>query len=98
MKGAITIYAPYDVDIRRLNEIKGVVEKEAKELGLRVMGPYARNDNRICVFYEDEASKCYIYVDDYEEPLNIEKMALTIRLMATITMAEMGKVKIPANI
>ncbi|NIM44599.1 MAG: hypothetical protein GTN80_02670, partial [Nitrososphaeria archaeon] len=47
-----------------------------------------------CVFYEDERVKCYVYIDDYEEPLNIEKMALTIRMMTTIMMMEVGKIAI----
>ena len=94
MTGSIVIYAPFNVELERLNEVKRIVEEEARGLGLEVSGPYARNDNRICVFYEDDFSKCYIYVDDYDEPLNIEKTALTIRLMATITMAETQKLKI----
>ena len=70
-------------------------KREAKELGLDVKGPFVRNDNRICVFYEDENAKCYVFIDDQKEPLNIEKVALTIRLMATITMMETGKIKVP---
>ncbi|MFQ5712134.1 MAG: hypothetical protein ACE5GD_10220 [Candidatus Geothermarchaeales archaeon] len=94
MSGNIVIYAPFDVDLKRLEEIKRVVESEARSLDLRVKGPFLRSDNRICVFYEDEKARCYVYIDDYEEPLNIEKMALTIRLMSTITMMESGKIKV----
>ena len=94
MQGKIVIYAPFNVDAERLSNVKGLVEKEAIELGLEVKGPFLRNDNRICVFYEDDKSKCYVYIDDYEKPLNLEKMALTIKLMATITMMETGKIKV----
>lgn len=92
--GNIVIYAPFNADLERLREIKKVVEIEGRGLDLKVKGPFLRNDNRICVFYEDERAKCYVYIDDYEEPLNIEKMALTIRMMTTIMMMEVGKIAV----
>ncbi len=92
--GNIVIYAPFNADLERLREIKKVAETEGRGLDLKVKGPFLRNDNRICVFYEDERVKCYVYIDDYEEPLNIEKMALTIRMMTTIMMMEVGKIAI----
>ncbi len=92
--GNIVIYAPFNADLERLREIKKVAEIEGRGLDLKVKGPFLRNDNRICVFYEDERVKCYVYIDDYEEPLNIEKMALTIRMMTTIMMMEVGKIAI----
>ncbi len=92
----VAIYAPFNADAERLAEIKRVVDREAQDLSLKVTGPFAREDNRICVFYEDEDTKCYVFVDNYDEPLNIEKAALTIRLMATISMAETRKLDVEA--
>ncbi len=92
----IAIYAPFDANVERLATIKRMVQREAQDLGLKVTGPFVREDSRICVFYEDDETKCFIYVDDYDEPLNIEKAALTIRLMATISMAETMKLDVEA--
>ncbi len=88
MNSGITIYSPHDVDNKRLNQIVEVVSDEANKLGLKVSGPHKKDDNRICVFYEDKLSKCFIYVDDINEPLDLEQMSMTIRLMAYMTLSK----------
>ena len=91
MNSGITIYSPHNVDHNRLNQIVKVVSDEAKKLGLKISGPHKKDDNRICVFYDDKLSKCFIYVDDINEPLDVEQMSMTIRLMAYMTLSKISQ-------
>jgi len=96
MSGRISVYAPFDCDPVRLRQMVEIVRSEAGELGLDLVGPFGRDDNRICVFYEDSEAKCYVYVDNYEKPLNMEKAALTIRVMVAMTRMRKQAIRVSA--
>lgn len=85
-EGVVRIFAPLDADPKRVDEIAGPVKREAKSLGLPVEGPFPRDDDRICVFYEDDETKCYVYVDDYEKPVNTRKVSTVVRTMTAVNL------------
>jgi|Deesub1362B_J571_1020462.scaffolds.fasta_scaffold00003_504 hypothetical protein len=96
MIGEIVLYSPYNADGDRLDKLEATVKKVAQELGIPYRGPIYREDNRVCVYYEDSDVKVYIYVDDPEREVNYDKVEMTIRVMSSIALKKhlFSKIKV----
>lgn len=96
MIGEIVLYSPYNVDGDRLDRLEKTVKRVAGELGIPFRGPIYRDDNRVCVYYEDNDVKVYIYVDDPERDVNYDKVEMTIRVMSSIALKKhlLSKIKV----
>lgn len=88
MAGKIVIYAPHRSDNERLQKIKRLFNILSRDLDIPVKGPIYRDDNRICVYYEDDDIKLYIYIDDPCREVNFEKAEMTIKLMTAMAMKQ----------
>lgn len=84
MMGKILLYAPYNVDRERLEKIREILLELSREVNIPLEGPIYRDDNRICVYYEDMDVRVFIYVDDPEREINFEKVRMTIKIMTVI--------------
>jgi hypothetical protein len=86
MRGIISIHAPKDVNEERLFRLVKLLEKEAKILNFDLKGPYYTDEDRVIVYYEDSEIKTFIYIDNYNDDLDPEKIRSTIRVLSLIAM------------
>ncbi len=82
----LVLYTPEHIDGEKLFRLVKALKKEADLLRLDFSGPFFRNDDRLVVYYEDDEIRTFIYIDDLESELDIEKIRATIKVLALIAM------------
>jgi hypothetical protein len=86
MKGVISVYVPEKMAPEKVYELMKILRKEAKLLDLNLKGPYYTDEKRTVVYYEDNEIRTFIYVENYGEKLDPEKIRTTIRVVSLIAM------------
>ena len=86
MKSVISVYAPKDIDPEKLFNLTQILRREAETLNLEFKGPYESEDERVMVYYEDDEVRTFIYIDDYKNELDPERIRVTIRVLSLIAM------------
>jgi hypothetical protein len=86
MKGIISVYFPEKTEPETVYRLMKILQKEAKILDLKLRGPYYTDERRTVVYYEDPEIKTFIYVENYKEKLDPEKIRSTIRVLSLIAM------------
>ena len=86
MKGIISVYIPMKMSPEKTYKLMKILRREAKLLDLNLKGPFYTEEKRMVVYYEDSEIKTFIYVENYGEKLDPEKIRTTIRVLSLIAM------------
>lgn len=86
MSGIISVYAPKEIDPEKLFNLTRILKEEAEALNLEFRGPYQGEDDKVIVYYEDDDIRTFIYVSDYENELDPERIRVTVRVLSLIAM------------